>query len=212
MHEQGMHPTSLLSEIEARASVAAAQHAQYAAAVKEERAAEITLLERAVDLASPGLPAASSRIKQAEELYCPEVFEERYTPQWYDVRGVCLTPPSGPRKREIHKGKCVFEGVDVFLLDDGTLVDVRYEGDANHVLYGTTGWTSTMHKVTPAELAAAGWDLTAMIVALRDALVAETEGKKPVRTRDAIVRAKILRDLVSLLPKRGRPIGFRSGK
>jgi hypothetical protein len=43
-------------------------------------------------------------------------------------------------------------------------------------------------------------------------LVAETEGKKPARTRAALVRAETLRALTTLLPKRGGPIGFRPGK
>lgn len=107
------------------------------AAISAERDAEAAILERAVDLIRPALPAISGRIPIAyrEQVGAPRPAEVTYS-QTY--RGLCLVDGYGKDGSDIEGGR--YFGERLYLLLDGSLLCLRREGHWTEEEDGTSEW------------------------------------------------------------------------
>jgi hypothetical protein len=193
---------SILTTIEADAQTAATAHAAQVEASDLEDAAEAKVLRRAIDLARPGLWAASSRIRVAYRNWWPDstCSEEEY--DHAPERGVFLSPDPGPVRvgpRGTRGEYSEVEG-DLILLTSGDLVSCHYRGSWSKWQGAESSWTlvNGLLPTTP-EQAVRWWRLSTMLGNLAEVLAQQAKAERP--TARMLARAERLQALATLAGK-----------
>jgi hypothetical protein len=188
-----------IEQIKAKADRVAAEHADVLAAKDAEEAAEAALLEKVVEAVRPALRALASRVKTADRVeHFADVDRQRETETLATWRGLCLTGTPGPLRDNPRDNRGSYEGSDLFLLVDGTFVELAYGGSWSRWQGSSWGWKTTERTMTIAEVAHE-YKLEPIVEALSEALDQHTQGGRPARAKAMRERAAKLAALVALI-------------
>jgi len=198
---------SVLNEINNAAPMVAEQHCEHVTAVAEQAAAEVELLTAVIEKVRPALPALGSRVKVA---YYAEVEGPGREEKYADWQGLYINR-TGDRVGPVMEGakhgrnRGPYVGVDYFLITRGTdflpvgqFAEVSYSGNWTCWQNEADRWQAEVKLISPAE-ALETLSLSTVLSELSTALIAQLQGKKPERIKQARETAERLRALVTLL-------------
>ena len=191
------------------AATVAAEAEQADQARSELAAAQASLLSRVIDLARPALRAIGTRPKTSVSV--AHHADVNYgggvdTIERYPSRCLCLNSERpGPDEDNPRANGGAYEGADLFLREDGTLLELRYSGDWSRWQGSSWGWTAEVKEYTnPLEAIGDGWGDVDAYVATIAAALDKTVGSRETATAKNRQRAEQLGAIVSLLAKGGR--------
>jgi hypothetical protein len=179
-----------LSKLAATISTVVTTHSEAEAAHADKLSAQAALVARILEIARPAARALGTRPKIADTYI---VDGGMITDQHAIWRGVILTCDPrqiGPSRKTIKRDDTqgVYEGVDVFLRDDGALVELSYEGSWSLWQGTRCEWRATEHEITVEEFcrdwtAADPAKLVAQLLALAEAAGDRTKAIAKARAR-----------------------------
>ena len=191
----------IVTQIATLTNTVAAEHEAHVAAIEAEHAAEVELLRAVIEMARPALKAIASRIKT--ENHWGSTGNGVYP--WgeeahYEQRGLYLDPDDtvGPgRSRRGDQNRGSYVGADRFILVDGSILELEYDGQWSQWQGETSGWTSTQAVVPLEKLSSE--QIHDAIRAIGAALQKQADGNKTKRTAASIARATKITAMTALL-------------
>lgn len=179
------------------------EHADLQQAKTQQTEAEVSLLGRVLELVRPALPALAERIEVSWEYKSNSngvgILNES---TYHDLRGVLLVGDRKPDlSSEISTGIRRYSGGGVWLLTDGSIVDVTYSGTHSAWVGSGSHYEATVEPMTLAEVCET-YNLggeEGVVTALVTALNAQVQGSKTKRAAQMRERTARLLALVALL-------------
>lgn len=173
----------IITDIARRAAIVGSRFDASREAFAAEQEAEAELWRTAIDEALPALPALSSRIQIGRTADDEAI--------WHNIPGLyvgALDDAPGPTGGV----GCDYMGEDLFLLANGTLLEVNYHGPRG------VAWDSEHVIVTPEE-AHDGYKTVEFLTQLSRALEANIRGNTKLRTEQALAKAERLKRAADVL-------------
>ena len=175
------------------------QHVAMETAYSAAREAEAELLTAIIAAVRPGLRALCSRLESSREVVGHgDVNRQRYTTRHFkNWRGVVVAG-DGRREDNPRDNRGCWEGSELVLREDGSLVELSYEGDWSRWQGSNWGWRATLTVLTPLQ-AVADYEVEAVADRLAGLLQRQLDGRAAKRTQAAQNRAARLHALAALL-------------
>jgi hypothetical protein len=195
MSDSNQTPADLLAKIQSEAPRVASEYAAHEAAIAAERDVEAAILTQAIEAARPALRAIAQRIVTSERTYWPTSATTASDEQYHDVRGVCVSDGvPGPLRDHPRANRGAYQGTDLFVLVDGSLLELAYSGQWSRWQGEGSSWETTARVLTPRE-AMDGYDLATVLGYLADKLARQARVAQTAKARD---RAERLEAVVKL--------------
>ena len=198
-----MENQEIVNQIATLTNTVAAEHEAHVAAIEAEHAAEVELLRAVIEMARPALKAIASRIESSSRwgstgngLYPWEEIE------YCGRRGLFLDPDTtaGPtRERRGDQNRGSYVGTDLFLMTDGSILGMEYNGHWSQWQGETSGWTSEVQNIPLETLTSR--EIHDAIRAIGAALQKQADGHKNKRTVAALERAAKIAAVTALISK-----------
>jgi hypothetical protein len=172
------------------------------AAIAAERKAKAELLQKIIDIALPALPSIAQKIKIGQKVWWVGNTHTDSEDTWHPVKGICLSSdnPSPYSRKDASGNSGSFTGRDLFLLVNGMLVEVQYDGYWSSWQGSSDKMTSTVCHILPSG-AVTNWtcaDPEAVSERLAKAFAAVVAGKATKTAEKAMKRAAKLQALAEL--------------
>lgn len=188
-----------LQKIAELSSTVAKLAEEHSDAIDKEREAEAQVLAAAIETARPALPAITAKIKTSERTFWPDSVRTETEYETYQQDGRRLAG-AGPTRDYPTANDGKYKGSALYLLEDGTLVKVRYEGTWTKWQGRAEGWEAQCTPITCRE-AMDVWRLDECVKAISDALDKQLKSKREEATTAAKGRTAKLLALAELLKK-----------
>jgi len=178
-----------LSKLAAAISTVVAVNVEADQAHAEKLAAQVALVARILEMARPAARALGTRPKLADTFIVEGGTIVDQHAIWRGVILTCEPRGAGPsRKSTPSDNEGMYEGADVFLRDDGALVELSYEGSWSRWQGTRCEWRGTPREITVEEFcrdwtAADPAKLVAQLLALADAAGDRTKAIAKARAR-----------------------------
>ena len=187
-----------VTQIATLTNTVAAEHEAHVAALSSERAAEVELLRAVIEAVRPALKAIASRIKVSNRWGSNGVHPGEET-EYCELCGLYLNPYTaiGPWRERRGSTRGSYTGTDRFLLTDGSILELQYDGHWSQWQGETSGWTSTQTVVPLEKLSSK--QVHDAIRAIGEALQKQADGNKTKRTAASIARATKITAMTALL-------------
>lgn len=169
-----------------------------------ERAAAVIALKAIIDKVKPGLRSIAKQIKTSERVYWIGNTYTDSKEKFHAMRGIYLGEgkPGPVRKSSGDQNRGGHSGADTFLLTDGTLLEVQYDGRWSNWQGEDSEFTSTQEFLTVEEAIASDQsDIQPENVAklLADLFSRVINGNGPDRSKAATERAERLTAIAKLM-------------
>ncbi len=142
-----------------------AEDAEALAARERETAAAAVLLERFVAMVKPAVRALGSRPRISQRIFWVDCCQEEKVTRapW---RGVLLSPGSaGPEEDHPRANAGEYEGVELWLREDGTLIELTYSGSWSRWQGASSSWEAEEREYSSAAAAVKdGWSEVDQII------------------------------------------------
>lgn len=188
-----------ISKIASQAAHVASVHADLTSARSAEEQAEAELLDALIAAVKPALPALSSRIVASERTTGIATDRQRDAKTWREEKGLCVTGTPGPARAGGRDTRGEYKGYDLFLLADGTWLELAYEGSWSNWQGESCLWSTTSRKLTSLDVAREYDDVPALVERIEKALAAYANGNATKRAQAARSRAEELRAVLTLI-------------
>ena len=190
-----------LKNLSEQAQAVAGEQEDLDRAIDEERTAEAAVLERVIEAIRPGLRALSGRIRTAVDRrhHADVNYHGGTTEEEYDPRCGIRVAGSGPEEDCPRANAGSYEGCDLYLLSDGSFLELTYEGSWSRWQGSSWGWTSVATILSPREVMDEyALDPIVQTISAAVSKAATSEGRAK-RSAAAKERAEKLRALTTLL-------------
>jgi len=192
-----------VTSLEARTNAVVQQTTELKAAIADEQEQRAALLSVVLTMIKPALPSLLSKI-QIDSVHHNDG-QHQDQAKYHARRGLRLDgcgSKTGPVYDEGDRGGAI-EGWDVFLLDDGSVLELHYAGSWSAYDRDTDVWTVEQERTLPADdavgfLVGEGHDKAAL-EAISVALDKQVDGKAKSRIKAARERADTIRAILTLL-------------
>lgn len=178
-----------------------AAHAESEAAKADELAAQVALVSRILEIARPAVRALGSRPLTSNDYIAGEGGVGSTRASWRGLILTCEPKETGPTRDKLRRddNDGSYEGCDVFLRDDGQLVELTYSGSWSNWQNSRCGWTAEEETITVEQFcrtcsAAEPDRLVAHLQAIADAA-----GDRVKATKATLDRAVKYRAILALL-------------
>jgi len=178
-----------------------AAHAASEEAKTDELAAQVALVARILEIARPAVRALGSRPKTSNDYIAGEGDVGSTRASWRGLILTCTTKELGPSRDKLRRddNDGTYEGRDVFLRDDGQLVELAYSGSWSNWQGSRCGWTTEERTIT-VEAFCRNWATSApdrLVVQLQ--ALADAAGDRDKVTKVSRARASKYRAILALL-------------
>jgi len=179
------------------AAQVSAEHAASLAAIAARDAAEAKVLDAVVAAVRPALRAVASRIPTSGKHYWVTSTETDEDASYSDAHGLLVAGHSKPERDHPRANAGAFEGAALYLLPDGTWLELTFDGRWTKWQGATTEWTSTPATLTTAEVVDQ-YSFESIVPRIQEA-VTKAAGSREKATRAALERAEKLGAIAALL-------------
>jgi hypothetical protein len=197
--ERIFHMENELQNITNAAPTVAKIANEHARAIGEERDAKAQVLAAAIETAQPALSAITYKIESSQRTFWPDSVRTETEYETYQQDGLRLGGP-GPLCDYPTAIDGLYKGRALYLLEDGTLVNVRYRGNWSRWQGASSGWKAEFTPITCRE-AMDKWKLEECIQSISEALDKQLKSKREEATAEAKARTAKLLALTELLRK-----------
>ncbi len=173
---------------------------EQSAAYDEVNQAEAELLDAVIARVKPGLRAVSSRIQSSRRSWWPDNVSTSEETDHLEERGLRVYG-DGPELDHPRANRGQYEGTDLYLLRDGTWLEVAYSGSWSCWQGEGSEWTAETRVLSTTEVASE-YSIPYLIDAIAKALEAQLSGKREKATKRALERAETMRALTTLLGRK----------
>lgn len=134
------------------------EHEESEAAREEERIALAKLLDAVVVIAKPALRAVGTRPKTAWRIWYVDSVRTDDETTLYPQRCVCLSVDAGPCCKKTEQFAGIYHGFDLFVREDGAIIQFEYDGAWSNWQGSSSGWEATVTEYPSAHDAVRdGW-------------------------------------------------------
>lgn len=172
---------------------------EHTSAIDTLQKEEAGLLAASIETVRPALSAITYKIKSSERTFWPDSVTTATEYESYQHDGLRLAG-AGPTRDYPSANDGQYEGRALYLLEDGSLVNVRYTGTWTRWQGRSSGWEAQFTPVTCRE-AMDQWEIEECVRHIATALQKQVDGKLSDATEAAKSRAAKLSALAELLKK-----------
>lgn len=203
-----------IKQIETLAKIVTEQAETLAKAAAENEAAETALMEHVVGKLRPALRALSSRIQTEENVESEDPDGPTREDRYYHLRGIYipLSRPNG-RERWLSSGPVEqregrnggvddtagpYVGTDLFLMEDGSWLELAYRGRWSRWQGAVSWWTATPRRMTLTDVVAE-YNVPDVLGGLLVRLEGYVKGNATTRAQKLADNAAKIRAMLALL-------------